>query len=183
MEKYSINEKKAIFVVSKYPFMPISKEKRHIIMASVHSSGTRPELIVRRFLFSRGYRYRVNSRLLPGKPDIALRKYRTCIFVNGCFWHGHNCIEFRSPKNNVDYWKDKILKNQIRDKRVQQELARMGWHCVTIWECQLKKDKREETLNSLDFTLNHIFLQDHSITYKAIPEENRIDMVAEEEPL
>ncbi|MBR0117310.1 MAG: DNA mismatch endonuclease Vsr [Prevotella sp.] len=159
--------------------MQLSKEKRHKIMASIHSSGTKPELVVRQFLFAHGFRYRLNSRLLPGSPDIVLKKYRTCIFINGCFWHGHHCVEFRKPKSNIEYWNKKIEKNKLHDKAVQLKLAKMGWHCITIWECELKKDVRQKTLESLDFTLNHIFLQDHSLHYSPINEECEIEIAAE----
>lgn len=159
--------------------MQLSKEKRHKIMASIHSSGTKPELLVRRFLFSRGFRYRLNSRLLPGRPDIVLKKYRTCIFINGCFWHGHNCIEFRKPKSNEEYWNNKIEKNKIRDKEAQQRLAKLGWHCITIWECDLKNNVIQKTLESLAFTLNHIFLQDHSSPYLPLNEKYQTDKAAE----
>ena len=159
--------------------MNLSKEQRHNIMASIHSSGTKPELLVRQYLFSRGFRYRLNYRQLPGCPDIVLRKYRTCIFVNGCFWHGHNCIEFRKAKSNVEYWNIKIEKNKCHDKEVQEKLAIMGWHCITVWECELKKDKVKRTLEALAFTLNHIFLQDHSVSYNPIIEDNK-NMAAED---
>ena len=160
--------------------MTITKEQRHKIMASIHSTGTKPELLDRRYLFSCGFRYRLNSRLLPGRPDIVLRKYRTCIFVNGCFWHGHNCMEFRKPKHNIIYWRKKIERNKYHDKEVQEQLAKMGWHCITIWECELKKDIRTKTLESLVFTLNHIFLQDRTISYNHIDETEYMDKVAED---
>jgi DNA mismatch endonuclease (patch repair protein) len=112
---------------------------------------------------------------LPGHPDLVLRKYRTCIFVNGCFWHGHNTqfivhsSEFivnseccKIPKTNREFWVAKIRRNKERDKEEQRKLAEMGWHCITVWECELKPSKREETLDSIAFTLNHIWLQDHT---------------------
>ena len=97
-----------------------------------------------------------------------LRKYRTVIFVNGCFWHGHeNCKYFRLPKTNIDFWSNKIKRNKERDKKEQCQLAAMGWHCITIWECQLKPKVRIQTLESLAYTLNHIFLEDRKIkTYE-----------------
>lgn len=155
----------------------VTKDKRSKIMAAIRSKNTRPEIIVRKYLFSRGFRYRLNHPRLPGHPDIVLRKYRTCIFVNGCFWHGHDCPEFRPPKSRIDYWMNKIKSNQERDKKEQQELAKMGWHCITIWECELKPEKRDETLRSLAFTLNKIFLEDHALKYKKIDDD--YDMVAE----
>jgi len=141
----------------------LSKEQRHKNMAAVKSENTKPEIIVRKGLWKRGFRYRLYSKRLPGHPDLVLKKYRTCIFVNGCFWHGHKgCKDYRIPKTNRDFWEKKITRNQQRDILEQKQLAKMGWHCITVWECQLKKDIREETLDSLAFTLNQIFLNDHS---------------------
>ena len=142
----------------------LTKEQRHRCMAAIRGKGTRPELLVRKFLFSRGFRYRLNHPRLPGHPDIVLRKYRTVIFVNGCFWHGHaGCRYFRLPQTHVEFWERKITRNQERDKREQQELARMGWHCITVWECQLKPAVRERTLESLAYTLHCIYLQDRQV--------------------
>lgn len=157
----------------------LSKEKRSKIMAAIHSRNTKPELIVRKYLWRHGFRYRVNYKRLPGHPDLVLRKYRTCVFVNGCFWHGHDCNEFRSPKSNTAYWLSKIGRNKQRDKEEQQRLAQMGWHVIVVWECQLKEDKREKTLESLAYTLNHIYLMDHSVPYKPIEENNITAMAAE----
>ena len=166
-------------------------QQRHANMAAIHGKDTRPEMIVRRYLWSQGFRYRLNHPRLPGKPDIVLRKYRTCIFVNGCFWHGHeisleapqlvvkNSVCCKIPKSNTDFWVKKIQRNQKRDREVQQKLAMMGWHSITIWECQLKPKQREATLRSLAYTLNSIFLQDRSIHYYSTPEEKPM-MAAEE---
>ncbi len=159
----------------------MTKEQRHRCMASIRSRDTKPEMLVRKFLFARGFRYRLNHRRLPGHPDLVLRKYRTVIFVNGCFWHGHEgCKFFRLPKTNVEFWQKKILRNQQRDIEEQHTLAKMGWHCITVWECQLKPNVRMRTLEALAFTLNHIYLKDHSRRYE-IPEE-KIMMVAENPP-
>lgn len=148
-------------------------------MAAIHSANTKPEMIVRKYLFAHGFRYRLNHRRLPGHPDIVLRKYRSCIFVNGCFWHGHEgCKYFKMPKSNVEFWNAKISRNRQRDKRVQEDLAKMGWHCITIWECELKPSIREHTLASLAYTLNKIFLKDHTVRY-SLPEEDDISMAAE----
>ena len=149
-------------------------------MASIHSKNTKPEILVRKFLWRHGFRYRLNNPRLPGHPDIVLRKYRTCVFVNGCFWHGHEgCKYFHYPKSNVDYWTKKINRNRERDKEEQKKLAEMGWHVIVVWECELKPNKREKTLASLAFTLNHIFLQDHSVNYQHVEEENELDIAAE----
>ena len=151
-------------------------------MAAIKSRDTKPERIVRKFLFSRGFRYRLCHRRLPGHPDIVMRKYRTCIFVNGCFWHGHEgCRFFRMPKTNTEFWTHKILRNRERDKADQKALAALGWHCITIWECQLRSSLRQQTLTSLEFTLNHIFLKDHAVGYPQLEEEEALGKVAEEE--
>jgi DNA mismatch endonuclease (patch repair protein) len=149
-------------------------------MSRIRSKDTKPEMLVRKFLWSRGFRYRLNSPRLPGHPDLVLFRYRTCIFVNGCFWHGHEgCHFFRLPKTNVEYWSAKIRRNQQRDVEEQRKLAGMGWHCITVWECELKSKKREQTLEALAFTLNHIYLRDHEISYPEIDEEHDFDMAAE----
>lgn len=158
----------------------MSARSRSYNMSCIHSKDTMPEMIVRKYLWRHGFRYRLNHPRLPGKPDVVLRKYRTCVFVNGCFWHGHDdCKAFRIPKSNVDFWTKKIRRNKERDKEVQVALARMGWHCITVWECQLKPNVRAKTLESLAYTLNKIFLQDHSIRCYEVPEEKH-DMVAED---
>lgn len=151
-------------------------------MAAIRSHDTKPELIVRKYLWRQGFRYRLNSNRLPGHPDLVLRKYRTCIFINGCFWHGHvGCRFFRLPKSNVEFWQRKITRNKERDAEEQRRLAEMGWHCIVVWECELRPQSREKTLASLAFTLNRIYLSDRSSTYGPLPEEE-LDMAAEEEP-
>ena len=151
----------------------LTKEQRHRCMASIRGKDTKPEKLVRRFLFSRGFRYRLNHPRLPGRPDIVLRKYRTVIFVNGCFWHGHEgCRYYVVPKSNTEFWTAKIERNRARDIEEQHKLAAMGWHCITVWECQLKPAIRDNTLESLAYTLNRIYLQDHSVKCYALPEED-----------
>lgn len=158
----------------------LTKEQRHKCMSSIRGKDTKPELIVRKYLFRCGYRYRLNHPRLPGHPDLVFRKYRTVIFVNGCFWHGHeNCKYFVLPRTNIDFWRKKIDRNIERDREVQQELAKMGWHCITVWECQLKPDKKDKTLESLDYTLNHIYLTDRCCKQYQIEEGN--DLIAAEE--
>ncbi len=154
--------------------------QRHANMAAIHGKDTKPEMIVRRYLWGHGYRYRLNHPRLPGKPDIVMRKYRTCIFVNGCFWHGHEgCRYYSIPKTNTEFWVNKVKRNKERDVKVQHELAAMGWHSITIWECELKPKVREKTLMSLIYTLNKIFLQDRTIRRYEIPEEEPM-MAAED---
>ena len=154
--------------------------QRHANMAAIHGKDTKPEMVVRRYLWRHGFRYRLNHPRLPGKPDIVMRKYRTCIFVNGCFWHGHEgCRYYTIPKTNTEFWVNKVKRNKERDLKVQHELAEMGWHCITIWECELKPKVREKTLESLTFTLNRIFLQDHCFKKYEIPEKEPM-MAAED---
>lgn len=125
-------------------------EQRSYNMSRIHSKNTKPEELVRKFLFSQGFRYRKNDARLPGKPDIVLPKYKTVIFVNGCFWHGHEgCRYFVWPKNNAEFWKEKITGNIQRDKRNYHLLEEQGWRVIEIWECELKKNTLQETLVSL----------------------------------
>ncbi len=157
-----------------------SMQQRHTNMAAIRGKDTKPEMAARKWLWSHGYRYRLNHPRLPGKPDIVMRKYRTCIFVNGCFWHGHEgCRYYTVPKTNTEFWVDKVKRNQQRDNMVQRKLAMMGWHSITIWECELKPSERETTLKSLAFTLNKIFLQDRSVKRYELPEEEPM-MAAED---
>lgn len=126
-----------------------SKEVRSMNMSHIRSTNTKPEEIVRKYLFSKGLRYRKNVRSLPGKPDIVLRKYKTVIFVNGCFWHKHDCGRFVMPSSNIEYWTKKINGNVERDKANIQLLEEQGWKVLVIWECQLKKTVLENNLNIL----------------------------------
>ncbi len=166
----------------------LTPEQIHKNMAAIRGKNTKPELIVRKGLWSRGFRYRLNYRRLPGHPDLVLRKYRTCIFVNGCYWHGHN-VELSTmesstcckiPNSNREFWIAKIRRNKERDKEEQKKLAAMGWHCITVWECELTPSVREQTLDSIAFTLNHIWLQDHSISRPYKEMEEKLPMAAEE---
>ena len=172
--------------------------RRSANMAAIRGKDTKPEMIVRRGLWKRGFRYRLNHKRLPGHPDLVLRKYRTCIFVNGCFWHGHevvltsdhepltieNSACCKIPKTNRDFWVAKIRRNKERDKEEKKKLAAMGWHTITVWECELTPRRREETLDSIAFTLNRIWLQDHrtEIVYdQKLEEENANSLIAAEE--
>lgn len=125
-------------------------EQRSFNMSRIHNKNTKPEEVVRKYLFSRGFRYRKNDPRLPGKPDIVLPKYKTVIFVNGCFWHGHTgCRYFVWPKNNEDFWKKKINSNIDRDKQVVKRLEDLGWNVIVIWECELKRQVRDDRLSAL----------------------------------
>ena len=152
----------------------LSPEQRRKCMASIRSKDTKPELLVRKGLWSRGFRYRLNDKRLPGHPDLVLRKYRTCIFINGCFWHGHEgCKYYTIPKTNTDFWKAKVARNRERDKEEQRILAEMGWHSIVVWECNLKPEAREKILESIAFTLNHIWLKDRGVYSE--PEETWLE--------
>ena len=151
-------------------------------MAAIHGKDTKPEMVVRRYLWGHGFRYRLNHPRLPGKPDIVMRKYRACIFVNGCFWHGHEgCRYYTILKTNTEFGVNKVKRNKERDLKVQHELVAMGWHSITIWECELKPVKGEDSLESLAYTLNKIFLQDRTVKQYEIPEEEPM-MAAEDVP-
>lgn len=115
------------------------KETRSYNMSCIKGKGTKPEEIVRKYLFSQGFRYRKNDKRLPGTPDIVLPKYKTVIFVNGCFWHGHKgCKYFVWPKNNAEFWKKKIEDNISRDRKKAETLKDQGWKVIVVWECDLK---------------------------------------------
>lgn len=127
-----------------------SKETRHYNMSMIKSKNTKPEIIVRHYLFTRGFRYRINVKKLPGTPDVVLKKYKTVVFINGCFWHGHNeCRKFTLPKTNTEWWLNKIKTNQVRDQQQYNLLKDMGWHVIVIWECSLHKNYASSTLENL----------------------------------
>lgn len=127
-----------------------SKKVRSYNMSRIRGKDTKPEILVRKFLFSRGFRYRINVKEIPGKPDLVLKKYRTVIFVNGCFCHGHdNCKYFVLPKTRTDWWKNKIEQTKERDFFNEKALTEMGWNVLIIWECQLKSKRKDETLQRL----------------------------------
>ena len=127
-----------------------SKSKRSDIMSKISGKETKPEILIRKYLFSQGFRYRKNVKDLPGKPDIVLPKYKAVVFVNGCFWHGHeNCKKSTLPTPNTEFWKEKISSNIIRDKKTYAELSDMGYKVLVIWQCELNAKKREITLSEL----------------------------------
>ncbi|MDY4754747.1 MAG: DNA mismatch endonuclease Vsr [Candidatus Faecousia sp.] len=135
-------------------------------MSRIRSTNTKPEEIVRKYLFSHGFRYRKNDKRYPGKPDIVLSKYRTIIFVNGCFWHMHGCSRSRLPRSNQDYWKPKIERNIQRDADNKQKLELDGWKVIVVWECELKKRIAEERLSRLCEEINGNY---NFEKYKQIP--------------
>ena len=119
-------------------------------MSRIKGKDTKPEMVVRRFLFANGFRYRLHDKRLPGKPDVVLAKYKTAIFVNGCFWHGHEgCKFFVMPKTRVRWWEEKIRITITKDKESIRELKLLGWYSIVVWECELKKDKRRVTLENI----------------------------------
>lgn len=129
----------------------MTEAQRHYTMSQVHSASTKPELRLRNALWHLGFRYRVNVKRLPGTPDIVLPKYRTVIFVHGCFWHGHkDCKNGNTPKSNTAFWIAKITRNQQRDQEVWRQLEAKGWSVIIVWECQLKKAVFDETIRRVE---------------------------------
>lgn len=119
-------------------------------MSRIRSGNTKPEMLVRKFLHANGYRYKLHDKTLPGKPDIVLPRYKTVIFVHGCFWHGHaNCKYFVVPKTRTQWWLDKINRNKANDEKAEKALRKEGWEVIIIWECRLKSEKKERTLLAL----------------------------------
>jgi len=151
----------------------MTPEQRHRCMSHIHSKGTKPEMKVRRWLWSHGYHYRLNVKSVPGKPDIVMRPYRTAIFVNGCFWHGHNvrsdgrgkaedvavsskCCKI--PSTNREFWVEKIRRNRERDRENYRVLQENGWKVIVIWECQLKPAILDHTMREVELLLNENLL-------------------------
>ena len=133
----------------------MTPQQRHYCMSRIRSKNTKPEMLVSRWLWSHGYRYRLHERGVPGCPDIVLRSYRTAIFVNGCFWHGHEgCPSYRLPKTNTSFWRSKITRNRQRDMRNYALLHANGWHVIVVWECQLSKNHLEDTMRSVEVAIN-----------------------------
>ena len=133
-----------------------TKEQRHLNMASIRSGSTTPELQLRRSLWRQGFRYRINDKRLPGRPDIVFSKYRTVVFVHGCFWHGHkDCKYYTVPKTNTEFWVAKVARNQERDQEVWRKLEAKGWNVIIVWECQLKKAVLDDTVNRVAAEIRH----------------------------
>ncbi len=165
----------------------MTSEQRSRCMAAVKGRDTKPELIVRRFLHAQGLRYRVNVKSLPGSPDIVLRKYRTVVFVDGCFWHGHEgCKFFKLPTSNELFWRHKIATNFARDFANNADLRLAGWRVIRVWECDIKTtERREATLRSLYYaiTTKHIPGNFPAQAYPSCSygtaETDRVELVAE----
>ena len=172
----------------------MTPEQRHRCMSHIRSKATGPEMRVRRWLWAHGYRYRLNVKSVPGKPDIVMRPYRTAIFVNGCFWHGHNVriensklrIEnsecCKIPNTNREFWVDKIARNQARDQRNYALLRENGWQVIVVWECQLKPDRIEQTMREVEVLLNEnmLALYRHKPVAYSFGEEEPLPMAAAE---
>lgn len=127
-----------------------SAEVRSYNMSRIKSKNTKPEIVVRKALFANGFRFRLHDKKLPGKPDIVLRKYKTVILIHGCFWHGHrDCKYFAIPKTRTEWWSNKITQNQNNDMVKKQQLIERGWNVIEIFECELKKERLESTINEL----------------------------------
>ena len=137
----------------------LTPQQRHRCMSHIRSKATKPEILVRKWLWAHGYRYRLNVKSVPGKPDIVMRKYRTAIFVNGCFWHGHEgCKYFIMPKTNTVFWQNKIESNRQRDKRNYYILLQNGWQVIVLWQCELSHERIEKTMQAVALSLNVNFL-------------------------
>lgn len=149
----------------------MTSEQRSRCMAAVKGKDTKPEMIVRKYLFSRGLRFRVQVRKLPGNPDIVLPKYKTVVFVNGCFWHGHEgCRYYRLPKSNVEFWENKIRNNKVRDARNEEQLTALGWRVIRVWECDIRKVAgREEYLQGLYDTITKPQPKGYDTEYETAP--------------
>lgn len=159
----------------------LSSDQRHVCMSHIRSRDTKPELKVRKWLWNHGYRYRLNVKSIPGKPDIVMRPYRTAIFVNGCFWHGHKgCKYSHIPKSNIDFWTAKIDRNRRRDQENYRVLQENGWNVIVIWECQLTPKRLDHTMREVELLLNENMLS--LFRHKPIPyntEEEYLPMAAE----
>lgn len=161
-----------------------SKEKRSYVMSRIRSKNTKPELLVRKYLFGQGFRFRVNVNRLPGTPDIVLRKYGAVIFVHGCFWHGHeNCPVYVPPKTRPEYWLKKIDRNRERDMGARAKVKAMGWNVIVIWECQLKPKVRQQTFEDLSHLLRIFLLRRYGYKETHIYEEPDQSLTCVAEPI
>lgn len=150
----------------------ITPAQRHKCMSHIRSKDTSPEKVVRKELWRRGYRYRINDHRLPGTPDIVLPKYRAVIFINGCFWHGHKgCSKYVTPKSNVEFWKEKVAKNIARDELNAQRLDILAWTVITVWECELSKKNLSSTINRVEAELQEA--KEKYEQYCSLRRENR----------
>lgn len=157
----------------------MTPEQRFKCMSNNRGNNTKPELKLRHALWRLGYRYRINDKRLPGSPDIVLPKYRTVIFVHGCFWHGHkDCKNYTVPKTNTDFWTAKVARNQERDQEVWRQLEAKGWFVIIVWECQLKKSVIDKTIQLVqnEIIQNGILLHSAIDNRRKSMEEHRLVM-------
>ena len=139
----------------------LTPERRSWNMSRIRGKDTKIEVTVRQYLFSKGFRFRKNDNRFPGKPDVVLPKYKTVIFVNGCFWHMHeDCKQARLPKTNTEFWKEKMEKNAANDRLHEQELKKMGWNTITLWECELERNFEEVMDSTINQILNTVNIDD-----------------------
>ncbi len=167
-------------------FTYMTPEQRSFCMSRIHAKNTRPELLLRHSLWRCGFRYRVNDKKLPGCPDIVLPKYRTAIFVHGCFWHGHKgCKNYTVPKTNTDFWVAKVKRNQERDQEVWRKLEAKGWSVVIVWECELEKNRLPDTIAhvSAEIKANGALYQQRKAERKAERERRRKERAREKAEL
>ena len=164
----------------------LSKKDRSVRMSRIHSSNTKPEVKLRHALWGLGYRYRKNDKRLPGSPDIVLPKYRSVIFVHGCFWHGHkDCKIYNVPKTNTEFWVAKVRRNQERDQEVWRKLEAKGWCVIIAWECELEKSRLHETAArvSAEIKANGALYQQRQENRRAERERRRIERAKEKEAI
>jgi len=158
----------------------VSKEVRSKMMSGIKGKNTKPEILIRHRIFAMGFRYRLHVRDLPGKPDLVFPKYRAVIFVNGCFWHGHDCHLFKWPNTNTDFWKDKILKNICNDSKKTDQLLVLGWRVFNVWECSIKN--RMQYVDEVVFSIAKWLLSDE-VTGECKGQQTRprvtVDLTAE----
>ena len=129
----------------------LSPQQRHHCMSSIHSSSTKPELRLRKALWKKGFRYRINDKRHPGTPDIVLPKYRSVVFIHGCFWHGHkDCPKYVIPKTNTEFWVNKVVLNQKRDEEKWRQLEAKDWSVIIVWECELEKNRFDSTVSRVE---------------------------------
>lgn len=139
----------------------LTPEQRRLVMSRIRGKDTKPELILRRGLHAAGFRYRIHARELPGRPDLVLPRYRAVIFVNGCFWHGHDCPMFRLPETRREFWATKISANRERDRRQKVELSEDGWRCLVVWECSMRGKARHPVADVISACAR--FLKSHAM--------------------
>jgi len=171
---------KSLSLNQDFPFeqvLTMTSPSRSINMSHIRGKNTTPELKVRKALHRRGFRYSLNSKRLPGSPDLVLAKYRTCIFVNGCFWHGHDgCRAYTHPKTNPEFWEAKVRRNKQRDELTNAKLEALGWYTITVWECELRRAVIEETIDRIVAMV--LSNREAWLEYKAkAAEDRRIDAI------